>query len=443
MTSQKKPPAEPATAASDRPALPPAENAADTAAETETDITGIVRVWWTRGRWYLGQMVQQFLDHDCPARAGALTYTTLFAVVPMMTVAYAMFSIMPAYDGIGEQIETYVFQNFVPELSSVVQEKLGEFSERARSLTAAGFAFLFVTTFLLLVTIEKTFNIIWNVAEPRRGLQRILVYWGVLSLGPPMIAGAILISVYLASLPLISGLDVFGLGGMALSYLPMLLVWTGFTILYFAVPNCHVPFPHALIGGFLTMWSFELAKVVFNVIVARSNMASIYGAFAAVPFFLAWMYMAWVLILAGAIFVRTLSLVPELKEAWGEPVLVKCARILKLLHEAHLQGGGVSEAEVADQVQLTRNEFERVMEALTELRLLRHSEDQWVLGRSLRALTLWDLYRALPEGLDRASLARIKDMEPLIGPLRSLVDFGSNQMTVSLEDVLGRQMTGR
>lgn len=396
----------------------------------------------SRVRWYFQQMVHQFLDHDCPARAGALTYTTLFAVVPMMTVAYAMFSIMPAYEGISEQIESFVFENFVPSLSSAVQEKLGEFSERARGLTAAGFVFLFVTTFLLLVTVEKTFNVIWNVAEPRRGLQRLLVYWGVLSLGPPMIAGAILISVYLASLPLISDLDVFGVGGVLLTYLPLLLVWLGFTLLYFAVPNCHVPLKHALAGGFLAMLSFELAKVVFNVIVARSSMASIYGAFAAVPFFLAWMYMAWVLILAGAIFVRTLSLVPEVREDLDEPVLIKCARILKLLHEAHLSGRGVNESDISDQVQLSRLQFERVMEAMSDLKLLRQSEDQWVLGRSLQALTLWDLYRALPEGLNLQSLAKVQDLDALVAPLRSLLEFGSNQMTVSLEAVLGRGSAG-
>ena len=51
-------------------------------------------------RWHVVQMGQQFLTHDCWARAGALTYTTLFAVVPMMTVAYAMFSLIPAFEAV-------------------------------------------------------------------------------------------------------------------------------------------------------------------------------------------------------------------------------------------------------------------------------------------------------------------------------------------------------
>ena len=124
-------------------------------------------------RWYFGQLGQQFLIHDCMTRAGALTYTTLFAVVPMMTVAYAMFSVLPEFEGVGERIQEYIFQNFVPDSSAVVQERLLEFSARARQLTAAGFLVLFITAFMMLVSVEKTFNTIWSVAEPRRGLLRM------------------------------------------------------------------------------------------------------------------------------------------------------------------------------------------------------------------------------------------------------------------------------
>ena len=158
-------------------------------------------------RWYARQMGQQFLAHDCLSSAGALTYTTLFAVVPMMTVTYTMLSLLPEFDAIGQRIESFVFENVVPDSSALVQDKLLEFSERARNLTVAGFSFLFVTAFLMLVTMEKAFNTIWHVAEPRRGLARFLVYWGVLTLGPALVFGAIGISAYLISMPLVSDFD--------------------------------------------------------------------------------------------------------------------------------------------------------------------------------------------------------------------------------------------
>ena len=77
----------------------------------------------------------------------------------------------------GKQIQAFVFENFVPESSAVVQERLEDFSHQARELTIAGFAFLLVTAFMMLVTMEEAFNEIWQVAEPRRGhaaLSRVL-----------------------------------------------------------------------------------------------------------------------------------------------------------------------------------------------------------------------------------------------------------------------------
>lgn len=389
-------------------------------------------------RWYLDQMVQQFFNHNCMSQAGALTYTTLFAVVPMMTVAYAMFSVLPEFESVGDRIREYTFENFVPDSSVMVQEKLVEFSERARKLTAVGFVVLFVTAFLMLVTIEKTFNTIWHVAEPRRGLQRFLVYWGVLSLGPPSIAGGMFISLYLMSLPLVSDFDAFGISNVLLGYMPIILTTAGFTVLYYAVPNTQVPLRHAFAGGLLTMGAFEVAKNLFSLVVSNSNIEPIYGTFAAVPLFLGWLYLVWVLILGGAIFVRTLSMSHEVEGETPEPLLVKCSRVLQLLYDAHMDGRSVSDIEISQEVRLNRSEHERVFDALQDLKILNQTEDErWLLGRNLKSLTLWDLYQQLPDGLDHHHLELVKDMDNVVEPLKSLVQFGSNQMSVSLDSVFG------
>ncbi len=398
----------------------------------------MLQEWVSLLRWYGRELGTQFLAADCLARAGALTYTTLFAVVPMMTVAYAMFSVLPEFSGVGDRIQAFLFENLVPDSGALLHDKLSEFSERARQLTAAGFIFLFVTAFLMLVTVEKAFNAIWHVAEPRRGLQRFLLYWGVLSLGPPLIAGGLIISLYLMSLPLVSDFDTFGLRAMLLGYLPHLLTAAGFTVLYYAVPNCYVPFRNALVGGILTMVLFEMGKNIFTTIVKNSSIEPIYGAFAVVPLFLAWMYAVWVLVLSGAIFVRTLSLRPETEENQPEPLLIKCARILKLLHEAHMHGVAVNDSDIRSGVPLNRLEHDQIFAVLQEFRLLTHSEDDgWMLGRDLKALTLWDLYQRLPAGLDYARLCQVEGMENVTEPLKSLVQFGSNEMSVTLDRVFG------
>ena len=390
---------------------------------------------WLAMRWYALQMWNQFWEHDCLSAAGALTYTTLFAVVPMMTVTYTVFSILPEYALVGEQVQNFIFQNFVPGSSDMVREKLSEFTDRARGLTGAGFAILFVTSFVMLVTIEKSFNTIWHVAEPRRGLRRFLLYWGVLSLGPACVIAGVLSSVYVLSLPLVTDLDVIGIRQIILGYLPVLLSLAGFSILYYAVPNCHVPFRYAFIGGIVTTVVFQTAIAIFAQLSKGFVYDAVYGTFAAVPVFLMWLYLVWVIVLCGAIFVRSLSLSRKGDEN-TEPVLIKAARVLSILHEAHLKGDPVTDKKINRAVPMNQGERDRIFGVFQDLKLLTMTEDEyWMLGRSLKSVSLWDLYQQFPDGLEMARLVEIKDLPRVVEPLISITQFGSNEMSVSLDTV--------
>jgi membrane protein len=298
-----------------------------------------------------------------------------------------------------------------------------------------GFGFLFVTAFLMLITIEKSFNTIWHVAEPRRGLQRFLLYWGVLSLGPACVVAGILSSLYLLSLPLVSDLDTFGLSKAVLGYLPVLLSLAGFTVLYYAVPNCHVPFNHALFGGFVTMGVFQAAFTIFAQSSRWFSYDAVYGAFAAVPVFLIWLYLVWVIVLSGAIFVRSLALSREADEG-REPLVIKAARVLRLLYQAHLDGNSVTDREIQLTVTLNQVDHDRVFKVFQDFKLLNQTEDErWILGRSLKSVTLWDLYQQLPDGLNLHRLQEVKDMPQVVEPLIAITQFGSNEMSVSLDMV--------
>ena len=129
-------------------------------------------------------LLQRFIADQGTNSAAALTYTTLFAVVPMMTVTFSMLSAIPAFQGTGEQIQSFIFRNFVPSAGETLQQYLREFTTQARQLTWVGVAVLAATAFWMLVTIEKTFNTIWRVRQPRRGVSSFLLYWAILSLGP-------------------------------------------------------------------------------------------------------------------------------------------------------------------------------------------------------------------------------------------------------------------
>jgi len=253
-------------------------------------------------------LCKRFVENRGAGNAAALTYTTLFAVVPMMTVTFAMLSAIPAFKGVGEEIQGFIFNNFVPSTGETVQEYLREFTTQARQLTWFGVGLLAVTAFLMLVTIEKTFNVIWRVRQPRRGMSSFLLYWAILSLGPLLLGAGFAVSTYIASLSLISGPDAVVGARTLLAFTPLLSSIAAFTLLYAAVPNTRVPLRHAVLGGLFSAVLFEVAKALFGLYVRLfPGYHLIYGAFATVPLFLVWIYLSWLIVLLGAELVYGLS----------------------------------------------------------------------------------------------------------------------------------------
>ena len=132
---------------------------------------------------------------------------------------------------------------------------------------------------------------------------------------------------------------------------------------------------------------------------------------------------------------RCLS-IPREDEDDPEPLVIKATRILQLFHEAHMRGESLTDKQITRRVRLNRAEHEKVFGVFKEFNLLSTTEDErWALGRNLKAITLWDLYRRLPEGLELERLKRIEDLPRVVDPLLSITQFGSNEMSVSLDTV--------
>ena len=257
---------------------------------------------------FLVYALRRFLSDSCPQSAAALTYMSLFAIVPMLTLMYSMFSLVPAFQELGGQVEEFIFSKFLPSSGQEITQYLSEFSNQARKLSVAGVAIILVTALLMLSNIEKTFNHIWATTGSRKGLAGFLVYWAILSLGPLLLAVGMIMSTYLMSLRLmVTEVDSLGLVALLFSYLPWLLTWLAFTLLYVAVPNCKVRVVYAAFGGLITTLLFETAKALFGQLVAHSIYTNVYGAFAVIPLFLIWIYLLWMLILFGAELVRSLE----------------------------------------------------------------------------------------------------------------------------------------
>ncbi|MDA8486087.1 YihY family inner membrane protein [Pseudomonas resinovorans] len=369
-------------------------------------LTDIVEFW----RFLL----QRFIADRGTNSAAALTYTSLFAVVPMMTVTFTMLSAIPAFQGTGEQIQSFIFHNFVPSTGETLQEYLRGFTVQARHLTWVGVGLLVVTAFMMLVTIEKAFNTIWRVRQPRRGVSSFLLYWAILSLGPLLLGAGFAVSTYITSLSLISGLDALIGAKTLLSFTPLFSSIAAFTLIYAAVPNARVPVRHALAGGVFTALLFEAAKALFGLYVSFfPGYQLIYGAFATVPLFLLWIYLSWVIVLFGAELVCNLS-TPWHWRRRALPRLLVLLGILRVFHDRQMRGMPVRHLDVQRAGwHLPEDEWLEMLELLEAQHLVcRASGGSWVLCRDLGGYSFhqllvhmpWPLPRLgqLPEHLDEA-----------------------------------------
>jgi membrane protein len=265
-------------------------------------------------RW----VVQRFREDRCTRVAGALSFTTLLALVPLTAVMFAIFSRFEIFESWMTMAQEFIYRNFVPAAGEVVSGYLQKFAANAGKLTIWGLLLLLLTSLMLMATIERVFNDIWHVPHTRKRLHRYLSYGAVLVLGPMLIGITLSSTSYLVSLPLFSrDAPLGGLRVFLLAAAPMIFEWLAFWALYVVVPNYRVRWRHGLIGSLFATVIFEIAKRGFAFFVTHfANYKAIYGAIAALPVFLIWIYLSWTIILAGAVLTATL---PE----WRRPQAVR------------------------------------------------------------------------------------------------------------------------
>ncbi len=346
---------------------------------------------------------RRFEADRCREQAGSLTYTTLFAVVPMLTVFLVIISSIKALEPARQQLQQLIYSNFLPKSTIAFDKALDAFTDKSSNLTVIGVIFLFVTTVLMLTSIETVFNRIWRVKETRTGLVGFMRYWTIISLGPILLGSAFVISSTVASMNILSnnfaGYQVDG--AFLLWMISFSLTIVGFFILYWTIPNRVVPIFSAAIAACFSASIFEILKRLFSWVMSNfTSYEIVYGAFAAVPIFLLWIYLSWNIILLGVEISYALTAFHSDKEQKRHPILM-FLDILELFYKKQQYGESVSEHELLQII--GRSELGRLPAYILQLEqqnlVKRTDQDEYVLVKNLENVDFWSFFTALPYSL--------------------------------------------
>ncbi len=346
-------------------------------------------------RGFIIFVIRHFFEDDCSYRASALAFTSLLAIVPLMTVGFAVLSSFPYMNILSYPIQDFIFENFVPTTGKIVQTYLQQFQAQVSSLSIWGVGFLFVTAILLMVTIEKAMNKIWRVEDTRQGSSAFLLYWSILSLSPLFLGLSLAASSYIISMPFFQGHSP----SILVKALPFLLSLTGFTFLYVIVPNRPVLILHGLIGGLTAAILFEIAKLSFAYYLSHYNSYQLlYGAFATVPIFFVWVYWVWLITLIGAEVTYALSV--HHKRRIGAK-LDGFSHVLLWLYELWLRQKSGQQMSLDELINSSKQPFavdsDQMINRLKDLNLIHLSENGgFLLSRNLTDISLYWLSQNLP-----------------------------------------------
>lgn len=332
---------------------------------------------------------QRFREDRLGLTASSLTFTTMIALVPLFTVALALFSAFPMFAGFKGALESYFLQALVPDsIAKPVLAALNQFASKANALGGVGLAVLVLTAIAMLLTIDRALNAIWRVRTARPITQRVLVYWAAATLGPLLLG----VSLTLTSLAISDTRGLVGAlpGGVALllQVAEFALLAAAMAALFHYVPNTYVRWRHALAGGVFVAIGIEIAKRLLGWYVATvPGYALVYGAFATVPIFLVWIYCGWVIVLLGAViaaYAPSLSMrVVRRPDTPGHRFSLALTLLAELARARVAGSGGASGGRMAELLRTDPLQIEPVLDILVEMdwagRLEEGGEQRFVL----------------------------------------------------------------
>ena len=390
---------------------------------------------WSEARDLFYFARRRLQEEQLPQVAGGLTFTTTLALVPLLTIILAIFTTFPVFSNFRASLEAYFIQSMMPKaISNTVIGSLTTFANKATGLSAIGAVALLFTSVAMMGTVERVFNQIWKVKSTRPIGQRMTMYWALMTLAPLMLGLSISATsrLFVATSAMAPSAPV--LLSLFSTLVSVALTGAMFTLLYMLVPNKFVDWRDAAWGGMVAAIAFEVAKRLFAMFARQfPSYAVIYGALAALPLFLLWIYLSWMITLTGALLTAALPVV-KYERWWYQPVpggaFVDAMAILKVLYGSaqSTDSALVSSASIRAHTRFGYDEMTMLLERMhTEGwvgrvqadvttrskwgKRARESADNWVLLANVNKLRLADVYRLFVFGGTAVDAAKALDLD--------------------------------
>jgi membrane protein len=348
--------------------------------------------------------------------AGNITYTLILGLVPALVVALAILTRFPHFEILQKTLKFYFMRGMIPPgMAQSIHENLTSFAANATHVSIISSLVMVFTTVMMFDLVENTFNRIWGVQESRPVIRRAFIYFFIAILGPLLLGG----SLYLASHLFLAARGIIGqspwLRSAWFAFFLCAISTLIFTCLYRFVPYRHVLWRDAFRGALFAAISFDVAKRLFAAFVMQfAAYREIYGALAAIPLFLLWLYISSLIMLSGAVLASSL---PDFRSGrWRRTVMpgsqyADVLLIIRKLYDAETEeNASVGWTHLQRLVSLSSAELEGILLTMQHLGWVKHIRqhpaipfvrrrknrqrtlDEWKWSGDAQQITLADVY---------------------------------------------------
>ena len=402
---------------------------------------------------WISLSIKDFYRNRCILWAAALTYTTVFALIPLLAVTFSLFHAFGGLKELEEKIRPLILKVMVPGAQEKLIATIDSLIERlnAGAIGAVGTVLVFLAAIFLIAQLEMILNEIWGLKKHRPLFYRLALYWTAITVGPPLLALSIGIPATLSSYQAVSWLENY-INLDFFTFLPYIIIWCAFTGLYTFMPNTKVRFLPAAIGGIMGGTIWQIAGIGFTLYTSRVLVYSkIYGSLGVIPLFFLWLFISWSVFLLGAELSFTFQNFRLLQNglkvhspSYKEREYLSLRILIAVGKNFLAEKNPLAFKEIAKQLNLPLNLTKELISSLLDSNLLieldGYEQEAYIPARSLDAIRLSDVISTV-KGNQRLSTESGEDkiiLELLTSGEKKLEEFSGNKNLREILDDLER-----